>query len=87
MTRPIRFGLIASGTEVQHLITTAKMAEDIGFSSIALNDHFNSTAAPMLGLQAMAAATSQIRIAAAVLNQDLSPSGAAVKPSSDTLIE
>jgi len=71
MTRPIRFGLVASGTEVADLVTTAQTAEDIGFSSIALNDHFNSTVAPMLGLQAMAAATSQIRIATSVLNQDL----------------
>lgn len=71
MTKPIRFGLVASETEVHNLVTTAQKAEHIGFSSIALNDHFNSTAAPMLGLQAMAAATSQIRIATAVLNQDL----------------
>lgn len=71
VTKPIRFGLVASGTEVHDLVTTAQKAEHIGFSSIALNDHFNSTAAPMLGLQAMAAATSQIRIATAVLNQDL----------------
>ncbi|WP_423212779.1 LLM class flavin-dependent oxidoreductase [Mycobacterium talmoniae] len=53
------------------LAATAKQAEGMGFSSIALNDHFNSAAAPMLGLQAMAAATSQIRIATSVLNQDL----------------
>ena len=56
---------------MHNLVTTAQKAEHIGFSSIALNDHFNSTAAPMFGLQAMAAATSQIRIATAVLNQDL----------------
>ena len=71
MTRPIRFGLVASGTEVHDLVATAQKAEHIGFSSIGLNDHFNSTAAPILGLQAMAAATSQIKIATAVLNQDL----------------
>ena len=71
MTKPIRFGLVASGTEAQDLVTTAQMAERMGFSSIALNDHFNSAAAPMLGLQAMAAATSQIKIATSVLNQDL----------------
>ena len=69
--RPIRFGLIASGTTAAALIETAKSAEQQGFSSIALNDHFNSTVAPLLGLQAMAAATSHIRIATAVLNQDL----------------
>ena len=69
--RPIRFGLIASGATARDLIETAKVAERNGFSSIALNDHFNSTVAPLLGLQAMAAATSRIRIATAVLNQDL----------------
>jgi probable F420-dependent oxidoreductase len=69
--RPIRFGLIASAATAAELIETAKSAEQHGFSSIALNDHFNSTVAPLLGLQAMAAATSQIRIATAVLNQDL----------------
>jgi probable F420-dependent oxidoreductase len=69
--RPIRFGLIASATTAGELIETAKSAEQHGFSSIALNDHFSSTVAPLLGLQAMAAATSHIRIATAVLNQDL----------------
>jgi alkanesulfonate monooxygenase SsuD/methylene tetrahydromethanopterin reductase-like flavin-dependent oxidoreductase (luciferase family) len=69
--RPIRFGLIASGAPAAELIKTAKSAEQHGFSSIALNDHFNSTVAPLLGLQAMAAATSRIRLSTAVLNQDL----------------
>jgi probable F420-dependent oxidoreductase len=69
--RPIRFGLIASGATATELIETAKSAEQHGFSSIALNDHFTSTVAPLLGLQAMAAATRHIRIATAVLNQDL----------------
>jgi probable F420-dependent oxidoreductase len=69
--KPIRFGVVASGVEVHDLAATAKQAEGMGFSSIALNDHFNSAAAPMLGLLAMAAATSQIRIATSVLNQDL----------------
>jgi probable F420-dependent oxidoreductase len=69
--RPIRFGLIASGATAHNLIETAKAAEQSGFSSIALNDHFKSTVAPLLGLQAMAAATSHIRVSTAVLNQDL----------------
>jgi alkanesulfonate monooxygenase SsuD/methylene tetrahydromethanopterin reductase-like flavin-dependent oxidoreductase (luciferase family) len=61
--RLIRFGLIASGAAAAELIETAKSGEQHGFSGIALNDHFNSTVAPLLGLQAMAAATSRIRIA------------------------
>ncbi|OBI44014.1 TIGR03621 family F420-dependent LLM class oxidoreductase [Mycobacterium sp. E796] len=71
MTKPIRFGVVASEIEVHNLIATAQMAECIGFSSIQLNDHFSSTVAPMVGLQAIAAATSQIKIATSVLNQDL----------------
>lgn len=69
--RPIRFGLIASASTLHDLVETAKAAESSGFSTIALNDHFNSAVAPLLGLHAMAAATSQIRVATAVLNQDL----------------
>ena len=69
--RPFRFGLIASGATARDLIENAKAAEQSGFSTIALNDHFNSTVAPLLGLQAMAAATSHIRVSTAVLNQDL----------------
>lgn len=71
MNKPIRFGVVASETEVDDLIATAQMAERTGFSSIQLNDHFSSTVAPMVGLQAIAAATSQIKIATSVLNQDL----------------
>ncbi|OBK58582.1 hypothetical protein A5653_07325 [Mycobacterium colombiense] len=69
--RPIRFGIIASGPTAADLIETAQSAEQHGFSTVALNDHFSSTVAPLLGLQAMAAATSHIRVATAVLNQDL----------------
>lgn len=71
MTKSIRFGVVASETEVHNLIATAQMAESIGFSSFQLNDHFSSTMAPMVGLQAIADATSQIKIATSVLNQDL----------------
>jgi probable F420-dependent oxidoreductase len=69
--RPIRFGTIASAATADQLIKTAESAEHVGFSSVALNDHFNSTVAPLLGLQAMAGATSRIRVSTAVLNQDL----------------
>jgi probable F420-dependent oxidoreductase len=69
--RPIRFGLIAAGENAGELIDTAHEAERAGYSTIALNDHFSSTVSPLLGLQAMASATSDIRVATAVLNQDL----------------
>ncbi|UNC02145.1 hypothetical protein H5U98_12630 [Mycolicibacterium boenickei] len=49
MIKPSRFGVVASGVEVRDLVATAKQAEGLGFSSIVLNDHVNSAAAPMLG--------------------------------------
>ena len=71
MTKAMRFGLIAAGRDAGELVETARVADRTGYSTIGLNDHFNSTVAPLLGLQAMAAATSRVRIATAVLNQDL----------------
>jgi probable F420-dependent oxidoreductase len=74
MTRvgtPIRFGLIASASTPQAVVETAREAEQAGFATVALNDHFNSSVAPLLGLQAMSAATSRIRLSTAALNQGL----------------
>ena len=71
MTRAIRFGLIAAGKDADELVTAARDADQTGNSTIGLNDHFTSTVAPLLGLHAMAASTSRVRIATAVLNQDL----------------
>jgi probable F420-dependent oxidoreductase len=69
--RPIRFGLIAAAADAKELIETAQSADRAGYSTIALNDHVNSTVAPLVGLQAMADATSHVRLSTAVLNQDL----------------
>jgi probable F420-dependent oxidoreductase len=68
--KPMRFGLITAGTTPDTLLDAAREADRAGFSTIALNDHLSSTLAPLLGLQAMAAATSTVRLATAVLNQD-----------------
>jgi alkanesulfonate monooxygenase SsuD/methylene tetrahydromethanopterin reductase-like flavin-dependent oxidoreductase (luciferase family) len=69
--KPIRFGLIAAAADATELIQTAQSADHAGYSTIALNDHFNSTVAPLVGLQAIAGVTSRVRLATAVLNQDL----------------
>jgi probable F420-dependent oxidoreductase len=71
MTRPMRFGLIASANNASELVELGREADLAGYSTIALNDHFNSTVAPLLGLQAIATATSNVRLSTAVLNQDL----------------
>lgn len=71
MTKAVRFGLIAAGKDVGKFVQAARAADEAGYSTIGLNDHFNSTVAPLLGLQAMAAGTTRVRIATAVLNQDL----------------
>jgi|EndMetStandDraft_3_1072993.scaffolds.fasta_scaffold13726_5 probable F420-dependent oxidoreductase len=71
MAKPIRFGLIASANNAADLVELGREADLAGYSTIALNDHFNSTVAPLLGLHAIAAATSNVRLSTAVLNQDL----------------
>ncbi len=67
----MRFGLIASANNTSELVELGREADVAGYSTIALNDHFNSPVAPLLGLQTIAAATSNVRLSTAVLNQDL----------------
>jgi probable F420-dependent oxidoreductase len=70
--RPLRFGYIVPAPGNGAALTdAARAAERHGYSTVALNDHFSSAMAPLLGLQAMAAATSTVRVATSVLNQDL----------------
>jgi probable F420-dependent oxidoreductase len=70
--RPIRFGYIVPSTiDTAALVDAARTAERVGYSTVALNDHLSSTVAPLLGLQAIAATTSTVRVATCVLNQDL----------------
>ena len=69
--RPIRFG--TGGGRVadrERLIAAARRAEDIGYSTFSMADHFGLPLAPLIALQAVADATTTIRITQTVLAQD-----------------
>jgi len=74
--RPFRFGVIGEHVrtpeELQH---TARMAEDLGFSTFLLRDHFiaepfGDQLAPLAALMAVAQATTRLRIGSLVLDND-----------------
>lgn len=66
----IRFGLSAPGfSDPAQLVARARWAERSGFSAFALSDHLNG-ASPFVTLQAVASATSTIRLGTLVVNND-----------------
>ena len=74
--RPLRFGVVAQGdTSAQEWCELARRAEGLGYSSLAIGDHFveflpAEPAAPLLALAAAAAATETLRIGTAMLCND-----------------
>jgi len=67
----VRFGLSAAGFEdLDHLVNRARWAEREGFSTFSVSDHLNG-ASPFVTLQAIAGATSRIRLGTLVINNDL----------------
>src|SRR3954463_13067962 len=69
--RKFRFGVqasnVASGAEWAAL---ARKAEDLGFSTLFLPDHFGDQLAPVPALMAAAAATTTLRVGALVFDND-----------------
>jgi len=68
--RRFRFGVSgqrATRTEWQEL---ARKAEDLGFSTLLLPDHFGRQMSPLPALQAAAQATQQLRVGTIVLDND-----------------
>jgi len=70
MTSPIRFSVSLGPIDAKNLTDTAKRAEDLGYYSVALPDHLTPQAAPLIGLTAVAMATTTIRILPLVLAND-----------------
>ena len=71
MTRPFKFGAkatrAASGAEWAEI---ARKAEDLGYSSLQIDDHFDGQLAPMPAMMAAAAATSSIKVGTLVAGVD-----------------
>ncbi len=67
----IRFGLSSpGGSDLGRVLARARWAEEAGFSTFSLSDHLNA-ASPFITLQAVAGATSTIRLGTLVVNNDL----------------
>src|SRR4051794_30624293 len=71
MSHPFRFGVQASGIEGGDWRHFANQAEDLGYSTLYMPDHFVDTRlAPMPALAMAAAYTKTLRVGALVFDND-----------------
>jgi len=71
MPQPFRFGLQTHGPiEGMSWIDTAKFAEQQGYSSLLVPDHFHGQYGPMTALAAAAAVTTELKVGALVFGND-----------------
>lgn len=70
MTATIRFSASIGQTPIDQVVATAQRAEELGFHSVTVPDHFDDQPAPLIALTAVAAATSTIRVLPLVLAND-----------------
>src|SRR5205823_10737195 len=68
--KPFRFGATNTGSSLEAWHATARKAEDLGFSTLVVQDHLGNQFAPLPALVAAAAVTSRIRLATIVLDND-----------------
>lgn len=70
-SRPFRFGVqLATADSGQEWAALATEAEQLGYSSLLIPDHFGNQLAPTPALAAAAAATTQLRVGPLVLDND-----------------
>lgn len=70
MVKPFRFSASLGGLSAVDLIASAQAAEELGYSSVTLPDHFTDQVAPLIGLTAAAMATTKLRVLPLVLAND-----------------
>ena len=69
--RPFRFGVLASRARSSSEWTdTAKKAEDLGYSTLVMPDHFGDQLAPIAALSTAAAVTENLRVGTLVFAND-----------------
>src|SRR6059036_857817 len=69
--RPFRFGFTGgASSKREKLLASARTVEALGYSTFGLADHFVRPFAPLLAGQAVADATTTLRITQTVLAQD-----------------
>lgn len=71
MPRKFRFGIQTSrASSAEDWANKARRIEELGFSSLLIPDHFGDQFAPLIALQAAAAATDSLRLGTLVLDND-----------------
>ena len=70
MTHAFRFSASLGGLDSSSLVANAKRAEELGYSTVSLPDHFTDQPAPLIGLTAAAMATTTLRVLPLVLAND-----------------
>ena len=68
--KAIRFGIGARSVSPAELTDEARSVEAAGFSTLAMADHFAIPLAPLIALQAVASATTTLRLTTTVLAHD-----------------
>ena len=69
--RPFRFGVqLANARNAAEWAELARKAEDLGFSTLFMPDHFTDSLAPLPAMMAAADATDTLRVAPLVLDND-----------------
>ena len=69
--RPFRFGVqLSNAASPDAWRETARKAEDLGYSTLFMPDHFGDQLAPVPALMAAADATSTLRVGALVFDND-----------------
>lgn len=69
--KPFRFGVqVRNGVDAESWVANARRYEALGYDVITMPDHFDEQLAPIPALQAVADATSTIRVGALVFDND-----------------
>ncbi|HEX8969452.1 MAG TPA: TIGR03621 family F420-dependent LLM class oxidoreductase [Chloroflexota bacterium] len=68
--RRFRFGIVGRADTRAEWQDFARQAEDLGFSTLLIPDHFTAQFAPLPALMAAAAVTSRLRLGTSVLDND-----------------
>jgi alkanesulfonate monooxygenase SsuD/methylene tetrahydromethanopterin reductase-like flavin-dependent oxidoreductase (luciferase family) len=68
--RPVRFGMTSHMSSVDGWRNTARKAEELGYSTLAVSDHVETPLAPLTSLAAAAEATSSLLLASYVFGND-----------------
>lgn len=71
MSRPFRFGFSLDGlNDPDEIARRVRWAEDAGYSSVVMTDHFDDRHGPLVALTAAALATESLRVGTLVLAND-----------------